>query len=77
MGPQVLQLLQPTSKMTYAVIDSQTNICENIVLWDGVTEWTPPEGCYIKDVTGIYAGIGWSFVNGEWIAPTPQPEPEI
>ena len=27
----------------YAVIDAN-NIVQNICIWDGVTEWSPPEG---------------------------------
>jgi len=60
--------------MTYAVIDSTTNICDNVVFCDDSTEWTPPEGYYAQNITGVYAGIGWSFVNGEWLAPTPTPD---
>lgn len=57
---------------TYAVIFSSTGIVENLILWDGVTDWSPPEGC-IAIETDI-AQIGWSYVDGEFIAP---PEPEV
>jgi hypothetical protein len=57
--------------MRYAVINSETNIVENIIAWDGLTEWTPPEGCYTQILEDTAAGIGWSFVNGQWIEPTP------
>ena len=60
--------------MNYAVINSETNIVENVTLWDGVVSWTPPEGCYVQLLDNALAGIDWSFVNGEWIAPTPEPE---
>lgn len=28
--------------MNYALVNQETNIVENIIVWDGVTEWTPP-----------------------------------
>ena len=30
--------------MNYALVNTETNIVENIIVWDGVTEWTPPAG---------------------------------
>lgn len=30
--------------MNYALVNTETGIVENIVVWDGVTEWTPPVG---------------------------------
>ena len=32
------------------------NIVENVVLWDGVSEWGPPEGCDLVDVTDLKVG---------------------
>lgn len=32
--------------MRWAVIDSN-NIVVNVVIWDGVSDWTPPEGCRV------------------------------
>jgi hypothetical protein len=60
--------------MRYAVINSQTNLVENVIIWDGVSQWTPPENCYVEPLTNPHAGIGWSFINGELSAPAPQPE---
>lgn len=28
--------------MNYALVNKETGIVENIIVWDGVTEWTPP-----------------------------------
>lgn len=28
----------------YAIVN-QSNIVENIVAWDGISQWSPPEGC--------------------------------
>jgi hypothetical protein len=60
--------------MNYAVINSQTNVVENSIVWDGISPWAPPENCYVEPLANLYVGIGWTFVNGEWIAPTPQTE---
>jgi hypothetical protein len=28
----------------YCMVNDQTKICENVVVWDGGTDWTPPSG---------------------------------
>jgi hypothetical protein len=54
---------------TYAIIDVTTTVI-NIVMWDGLPPWTPPSGCVavviLKDSN---AGIGWTYVDGKFIAP--------
>jgi hypothetical protein len=55
--------------MKYAVISSSTNIVENAIIWDGVTPWTPPAGCYTVPIGSSGAGIGWSYINGAFVAP--------
>ncbi len=34
----------------YAVIDQGGNVI-NIILWDGVAEWSPPDGCTVREAT--------------------------
>jgi hypothetical protein len=46
--------------MNYAVINSQTNIVENAIIWDGVAQWAPPDGCYVEPLGDSCAGIGWT-----------------
>lgn len=41
----------------------------NVIVWDGVTEYAPDEGELVP-LTGN-AGIGWGYVNGEFIKPEP------
>ena len=61
---------------TYAIIDATTTVI-NIVVWDGLPPWTPPSGCIAVVIpTGSNAGIGWTYVNGEFIAP-PEPKPDL
>ena len=54
--------------MDKAVVNTETKIVENIVVWDGTTPWSPPDGCIVVDLVG-QAGIGWSYIDGEFIAP--------
>lgn len=55
--------------MRYAVIDSQTNVVENVIVWDGVSPWTPPAGYYTAPIGDSGAGIGWSYINGTFVSP--------
>jgi hypothetical protein len=62
---------------TYLILKGNEII--NTILWDGVSNWTPPEG-----TTAVIApegvGIGWTKSGSNWIAPEPpappEPEPE-
>ena len=45
--------------MNYAVIDSITNIVVNVILWDGVSKWVPPEGQFV--IQSDIAAIGWTY----------------
>jgi hypothetical protein len=63
-----------TIMKNYAIIDS-TNTVINVVVWDGKPPWTPPDDCIAVAIPdGSNTGIGWTYVDGEFIAP-PQPEP--
>ena len=56
--------------MKYAVINSQTNVVENTIVWDGIAPWTPPDGYYVQELIGDSgAGIGWSFVDNQFVPP--------
>ena len=58
----------------YAVINNQTNIVENVVVWDGENEWLPPEGTYVICIDGAEAGIGWKYENNTFIDVRPVAE---
>lgn len=58
----------------YAVIEDINVI--NTVLWDGVSEWSPPEGC-IAVVCPDGVCSGWTYVNGIFLPPPLPPEPPI
>lgn len=62
--------------MTHLIIDT-TGLVINTVLWDGKTPWQPPENCIaLKPPKASLTGVGWRYVNGEFIPPSePEPEP--
>lgn len=54
----------------YALVDV-SGLVDNVVVWDGSASWAPPE-----DHTAIQsdaASVGWTYVNGIFSAPAPQP----
>jgi hypothetical protein len=55
----------------YALINNQ-NVIENVISWDGTTEWTPPENMTCINIEGIDCGIGWTYDGIVFTAP---PEP--
>lgn len=55
----------------YAIVENGTVV--NTVEWDGVAQWTPPQGTSAIPVpNGAYVGIGSTYVNGVF-SPPPQP----
>jgi hypothetical protein len=52
--------------MLYAIIDSE-GLVVNAIRWDRSTEWQPPAGCSIVPLEN--GGLGWSYVNGEFVPP--------
>lgn len=64
---------------TYAIINSETNICDNVILLDEGSIWTPPADHYMVNIDGLEVGIGWTYdpQTNEWTPPPPPPEPEI
>jgi len=66
----------------YALINNQ-NIVDNIILWDGVDSWQPPENMTCINVENIVCSIGWSYDGSVFTKPetavvvTPEPTPEV
>lgn len=54
--------------MNKAILNIQTNIVENVIVLDDKSSWSFPDGFTVVDLVGN-AGIGWSYINGEFIAP--------
>lgn len=61
--------------MNYAAVNTETGLVENIVLWDGESEWSPGEG--YEAIQSDIAQIGWAYANGEFTAPPPPPVPPL
>ena len=59
--------------MAYAVV--QDGVVVNVIEWDGVTPYTPPEGCELHWCEQT-PGIGWLWVDGAAVDPNPPPPPE-
>jgi hypothetical protein len=54
--------------MEKAIVNTETKIVENVILLDKSSQWSPPDGCIVVDLVS-QAGIGWSYIDGEFIAP--------
>jgi hypothetical protein len=59
--------------MNYAMV--QGGVVVNIIDWDGVTPYTPPEGCELYPWEG-QINIGWLWVDGAPVDPDPPAPPE-
>ena len=55
----------------YAIIDTETNVCVNMCVWDGVTPWEPPPGCYVVNNASGAGEIGWLYDpnTSQWSPP--------
>jgi len=55
----------------FALIDGG-GLVQNVILWDGCDDWSPPEGMIA--IASDVAEIGGSYLDGEFSAPEPEPE---
>ena len=58
----------------YAVVDPENKVV-NIILWDGASQWAPPDGHIAVATEEKFCDIGWTHSNGDFIKPE-EPEPE-
>jgi hypothetical protein len=56
--------------MKYALV--QNGIVVNVILWDGVTPYTPPEGCELHAWDGP-VNIGWLWDDNAPVDPNLSP----
>jgi|APCry1669189844_1035258.scaffolds.fasta_scaffold04682_2 hypothetical protein len=61
---------------TYAIVNSNTNIVENHIEWDGITEYEPPEGTILIEVVNQMVDFGYTWNGSTFIAPEPTPKPQ-
>jgi hypothetical protein len=67
----------------FAYINTETNLVENVIYYDGVTPIDVPENIILVEysqegddiIKGSWSimGIGWSYINGQFVEP-PLPE---
>lgn len=59
---------------SYAIIEDGNVV--NVILWDGLVEWTPPPGATVRQVPdGVACGPGYTFDGANFIAPPAPPPP--
>ena len=61
--------------MNYALVNIKTGIVESVIVWDGESEWAPPDG--LQAIQSEIAGIGWLYAAGEFTAPPPPAPPPL
>ena len=58
----------------YAAV-SEDGTVFTVLLWDGVEEYTPPEGHTLHQLEDDSpVGFGWALRNGNWVDERPEPE---
>lgn len=55
----------------WCVIEEATGLVVNAIVWDGIAEWSPPEGCIVLE--SEVAGPGWTYGNGQFYPPAVAP----
>lgn len=60
----------------WALIDG-TDTVANVIDWDGVTPYSPPDGLTLVDTNGQACGPQWTYdpATGTFSPPPPDPEP--
>lgn len=62
----------------YAIINTTTNIVENVIFWDGVSDWTPPDDHIAVNAEDTIVGPRWIHnSDGTFSAPAPVVDPEL
>jgi hypothetical protein len=57
----------------WAVIDG--DLVVNTIVWDGKSDWTPPEATELVSLADHpHVGIGWDYVDGEFVDNRPVEE---
>ena len=65
------KIVEPETLKTYAHIVEGKVV--NVSLWDGESAWEPAEEV-VEILDGVIAGIGWDYVDGEFVDNRPVEE---
>ena len=68
----LIKLYAEKKPVNYAMV--KDGVVVNVIDWDGVTPYAPPEGCELHAWEGPVS-IGWAWVDGAPVDPTPPPPP--
>lgn len=58
----------------YAVVNAE-NVVTNVIVWDGVTKWTPPPGHVVKPHEECGIGDIWNDQLGDFVRPLSRVKP--
>lgn len=64
----LIKLYTEKKPMNYVMV--QGGMVINVIDWDGVTPYTPPEGCELYVWSGPVS-IGWAWAEGAPVNPNP------
>ena len=53
----------------YALINKETNIVDNIIVWDGTNCWIPPDTHTAVNIENTLVGQGFIYDNETFTAP--------
>ena len=60
----MINIDKPDNPKTYAhIVDSKV---VSVSVWDGESQWQPAEEV-VEIPNGVTAGIGWDYVDGEFV----------
>jgi hypothetical protein len=55
------------SAQNYCMVNEATNVCDNVVLWDGnPNTWAPPAG-YLMLVQATTPAKNWVWIDDSWV----------
>lgn len=57
---------------SYAIVNT-SGLVVNVVLWDGVSPWFPPDGLTAIRAGDSGAGVGWNYADGVFSNPDATP----
>lgn len=61
----------------YAMINVATNVVENLIAWDGVSPYSPPDGYILVKVEDPQVTTSWLYVDGQFVSPITEPQPLV